>query len=154
MESIDEAEVALRAAEQGQVQAWTRYPPTPWWFYPGIGGGWGLMVASIRAIDVNLALGMGMLLAGGLIFGAIIGRYRVMRGQFPVTKAPRELRPVMAGYVVLYGVFSLAMVAVTLLTNLWPATPLIAAIFFAASGAPYERIYRRAADKAERRVGL
>lgn len=153
MESIDAAEASLRAIEQGSVKAWTQYPPTPFYYYAGLGAAEGVLstISPLGKIHPALAVAAGIAAAMGL--GAVIGAYRKLRGQTPVRGMPVELRRLVA---IAIGVFVAAyggLIALSF-TPLWPGNPVLGGVLAIVGGSVYERHYRKAADAAERRVGL
>lgn len=139
--------------DRGRVIAWTRYPPVPAGYYPGLGAAWGLLACAGRLGDVHPALAVAGVMGAVVIIVAVLGSYRRRRGQMPSRHMPRGIRRPLATAVVVMAAMFAALAALAA-TPVWPAASLLGAALGAAAGPWYERAYRRAADAAERRVGL
>lgn len=151
VESNQEITQALREADRAAAAPYIDYPPTPRW-YPVATGVWvaALCLAlAIRDHHVLRALALVSLIAVEVTF---LAWYRRYRGTWPRGRAPREIRQVMAAFVV--GAASVVLVVglVLWLTNAWLAAT---AAFALATPAVtwYERAYAAAAARARARLG-
>lgn len=143
----------LGELDRGRVLAWTRYPPVPAWYYPALGAALGLLACVGPLGERHSALGVAAVVAAAGTVVGILAVYRRMRGQMPSRHMPPEIRRpfliAVAGILVAF-----AALAALGATPVWWASPLPGAVLGAVGGPWYERAYRRAADAAERRVGL
>lgn len=148
MES-NEAVDQLRQMERSEAAGWVDVPPTPWWV-PLYFGAYGALLAwSIGALDGWLA----SLVQLGLVAsaGAMVWWQRRVRGTWPTSSPPRELRR---------PLLILALGAVAVLLVSWgahaiaglPAAVVIAGLGTTLVSWSYERDYARAAADAQRRL--
>jgi O-antigen/teichoic acid export membrane protein len=142
----------LRVAERAAAAPYVDYPPTPRW-YPPAAGLWSVALVLVVGLpthsDVWRPVGLCLLVAVNLVF---VRWYRRYRGTAPRGRAPREIRRVMAAFVV--GAVVIVAGAALLV---WLASAVVAAVvaFVVVTGAIawYERVYARAADRTRERLG-
>ncbi|WP_040590163.1 hypothetical protein [Sciscionella marina] len=150
MESNRDAEEAPRQADRAAAAPYVDYPPTPAW-YPPATGLWAAAFCLVTGIPSGSALkavALAVLVVAELGF---VVWYRRYRGVLPRGRAPKEVRKVLAAFVV-GAVVVIAVIGVTL----WLTTPLLAAILAAAVVIPaiawYERAYAAAAGRTRARL--
>ncbi len=149
MES-NEARDALREADRAAAAPWIDFPPTPWWYVPGVAlfaaamppvysllDGWQRSLAQLGLVAVVLAF---------LLW------YRRYRGTMPSGSAPRELRGALWAFIAGAIVLTLSVWLVAETAGPWWAAALSGIGALVVVGW-YERAYTRAADRIRERVG-
>jgi hypothetical protein len=156
VETISDVDDSIRALDQGQVMAWTRYPPAPKTYWPLIGFGEGLisMIGGFGKHHYTF-LAVGCAIAGAAIIGVVTTSHLKLRGQTPLRNMPPEIRTAVTKYLAAFLLSYASLIALSLITEwMWLANPALGAFSGLIGGPIYERHYRAAADQAERRVGL
>ncbi len=151
MESDFTPQQALAAAERGAVAAWLDYPPTPWWYFPGMGAwatAWVLVLTEVREPLWLIAAELALVAIGS----GFLSWYRRVRGAWPkITKPPRDFRNAIRGY--LAGCVTLVLTIVLLAVTVGSIVAAPVAFLGVTGGLWwYEKAYERAAARIRRRV--
>ena len=133
MES-DEARDLLRIAERAEAAPYVDHPPTPWWYYPAVGGWAAAMIGTFTWWRENIGLLVGSMALLIVVEVMFLGWMSRRHGAFPMPgkgTPPAEIRvewnryfmamPIVAGLIVvawwLVGVGLAALVAFLLITG-------------------------------------
>ena len=150
MESDFTPRQALAEAERGAVAAWIDYPPTPWWYFPGMGAwvtAWVLVLTELRGLWLVTAE-----LATVVIGSGFLGWYRRVRGAWPkITNSPKEFQHAIRGYLAGVVVLVLTVILLAVVAGAIVAAPVA---FVGVTGGLlwYEKAYERAATRTRQRV--
>jgi hypothetical protein len=153
MESFSPSE-QLRVIKRGEAAPYMTYPPTPWWYFPAIGGWVAALVLTFSWWRVNGVLFVGSLVL--LVALEVLGFVWMKRrhGALPLVgrgHAPAEIASVWRGYVA-GMVLVIAAVAVTCWLAGFAAGAVVAFVTVTAGLALYEWRYAGAVARVRERL--
>jgi hypothetical protein len=153
MESDATPQEALAAAERATASVWTDYPPTPGWYYPGVGVWGAALVYAITGVDSSLVQ-VPVVLALVAVSAAFMGWYQRYRGAMPrLTSAPAEFRRSIWAFFAVYALLIAAVIVVGFVLDL-PVVAAAGTFVVAAAGLYiYEKAYESAARRTKERLG-
>jgi hypothetical protein len=149
MESNPDIAQELRQADRAAAAPYVDYPATPAWYPPATGLWAAAFCLSTALGSATRAAVLGLLVVLEL---GLATWYRRRRGTWPRGRAPRELRPVLVGFVSGAVVIGGGLGALLALTEAWIAAAVAFVLVTLAVGW-YERAYARAAARTRARLG-
>ncbi len=151
MESEPDLRETLRGADRAAAAPWIDYPPTPRWYFVGVGVWAALFVwiiVALRHHTIVYAVAIVLMVVGEV---ATVAWYRRYRGALPHGRPPREVAIVIGWYFSGVVLIAAAVIAATLVSLIFGMAT--AFVLATAGAAWYEVAYLRAVERVRSRLG-